>query len=296
MGPSFLSCLVFSSFVLSCLILSCLLAGEVEGQGLEEGQQHCVSSRRTPPSSFSLLSFFICPASTSLALIAPSFLDLRCSWLAPTLCSIAPGLRSSVFPCTHSQASVRGPCFRLVLSLSRCGTFALCLCLRFRFVFSSRLALSGLNLRFLFVFGSCLRWCFVGVCHVPSLLGWSRAHAFGICLRFWLLASFSAFGFVLGFAFVISFCICFRLVLLLSVACLRCSCPLRVFPRFGLCPCSRLVPLLSACAFAACAFAACAFAACAFAACAFDLGLCFCTRLVPSLLRPGILSAFDFDF
>ena len=222
---------------------------------MEEGQQHCVSSRRTPPSSFSLLSFFICPASTSLALIAPSSLDLRCSWLAPTLCSIAPGLRSSVFPCTHSQASVRGPCFWLVLSLSGCGTFALCLCLRFRFVFSSRLALSGLNLRFLFVFGSCLRWCFVGVCHVPSLLGWSRAHAFGICLRFRLLASFSALPSLSAFAFVFDSCFCCpsrAFVALARCACFRVSACVLVL---GLCLCglclrSRLVLLHSACAFA----------------------------------------------
>ena len=91
--------------------------------------------------SFGSDAFF--QASSSLALIASSSLDLRCSRLAPTLCSIALGPRSSVFPCTLR------PRFAVLV-------FGLCFCtrvvvyLRFRFVFSSRLALSGLGSRSLF--------------------------------------------------------------------------------------------------------------------------------------------------
>jgi hypothetical protein len=236
----------------SCLVLSCLVFSRVRLRDRDwrrGSSTACLLAALRPP-PFLSSSFYICPASTSLALIAPSSLDLRCSWLAPTLFSIAPGLRSSVFPCTHSPASVRGPCFRLVLLLSACALALGLWYLRSLFVPSLSVCgfVSARTLRPQFAVPFCFRL-------VPSLVfrgGLSRAFVarlvVGPCFRH--LPSFSAFGFVLGFAFVISFCICFRLVLLLSVACLRCSCPLRVFPRFGLCPCSRLVSLLSACAFA----------------------------------------------
>ena len=111
---------------------------------------------------------------------------------------------------------------------------------------------------------------------MPSLLGWSRAHAFGICLRFRLLASFSAFGFVLGFWLRSRLCLRYQLLHLFSTrAFVVRRVPSLLLPAARV-SAFRLVSLLSACAF--------------------DLGLCFCTRLVPSLLRPGILLAFDFDF
>ncbi len=141
-------------------------------------------------------SFFICQASSLLALI--------CSRLAPTLCSIALGPRSSVFPCTlwpRFAVLVFGSCFctRVVVpSLSVC-IFVSARALRPRFA--------------VIVFGSCLRCCFVGacrvtlflgfffaaclrclVCHLPSLLGLLRA--FVSSRR---VPLFSALAFVLGF-------------------------------------------------------------------------------------------------
>ena len=137
--------LVFSCLLFSSLAISFFSYWRVRLRERDRGRGSstaCLLAALRPP-LFLSSSFFIWQASSSLALITPSSLDLRCSRLAPTLCSIALGPRSSVFPCTLR------PRFAVLV-------FGLCFCtrvvvyLRFRFVFSSRLALSGLGSRSLF--------------------------------------------------------------------------------------------------------------------------------------------------
>ena len=191
--------LVFSCLLFSSLAISFFSYWRVRLRDRDRGRGSstaCLLAALRPP-LFLSSSFFIWQASSSLALIAPSSLDLRCSRLAPTLCSIALGSRSS-----DSPASVRGPCFRLVLLHSGCGTFAFGLCFRLgsrspasRTLFSAR-AREGLSRDFVSWLVACLR---CSVCHVPSLLGLSRAFVARLvaCPCFHRrLPSFSAFAFV----------------------------------------------------------------------------------------------------
>ncbi len=132
-----LSCLVLSCLVLSCLVLSCLLLSSLvallfsslaigffsywrvrlrDRGGAAALRVFSPHSALRPPLFLSSSFFiFICQASSSLALIAPSPLDLRCSRLAPTLCSIALDPRSSVFPCTLRPRFAVLVCFCLAL-------------------------------------------------------------------------------------------------------------------------------------------------------------------------------------
>ena len=99
-----LSCLLFSR--LSCLVLSFLDIGLFSywRMRLKDRDRDKDKDRRRGSSTACLLaalrhplffssSFFVYPAPSSLARIAPLSLDLRCSRLAPTLCSIAIGSR-----------------------------------------------------------------------------------------------------------------------------------------------------------------------------------------------------------
>ena len=255
MGPSclVLSCLVLSC--LSCLVLSCLVfsRGRLRDRDRRRGSStaYCVSSRHTPHSA---------PLSSLSRLAPPLFAVAICPCARRVSLVLGPRAFALGLWCLHPRFV---PSFRFVACLrvlALFGAFGLCFHLGSRSPASIRGSFSFSACAFVGVswgLVTCFR-CSAGRGPLPSAF----AFVFGFWLRSRFLASFSAF------AFVFDSCFC------CPSACLRYSCPLRVFPRF------RLVPLLSAYAFAACAF---------------DLGLCFCSRLVPSLLRPGFLSAFVFD-
>ena len=195
-----------------------------------------MSSRHTP---------HFAPLSSLSRLAPPLFAVAICPCARRVSLVLGPRAFALGLWCLHPRFV---PSFRFVACLrvlALFGAFGLC------FHLGSR---SPASIRGSFSFSACAfvgaSWglvtcfrCSAGRGPLPSAF----AFVFGFWLRSRLLASFSALPSLSAFAFVFDSCFC------CPSACLRYSCPLRVFPRF------RLVPLLSAYAFAACAF---------------DLGLC----------------------